>query len=118
MHSQEAKSLFENSWPIILGQLGQAGGVSGRGKIYKKGRLVGRPGYNKIVPGFCSGPRDQKMATKLHPVKWTARSLGRALLDRLLLHLVQPLPEATRALLIIGPGHLPLQHRWKSSNQR
>ena len=47
MHSQEAKSLFENSWPIILGQLGQAGGVSGPGKIYKKGRLVGRPVYTK-----------------------------------------------------------------------
>ena len=47
MHSQEAKSLFENSWPIILGQLGQAGGVLGREDIYKKGRLVGRPVYTK-----------------------------------------------------------------------
>jgi len=47
MHSQEAKSLFENSWPIILGQLGQAGGVLGRENIYKKGRLVGRPVFTK-----------------------------------------------------------------------
>ena len=47
MHSQEAKSLFENSWPIILGQIGQAGGVLGRENIYKKGHLLGRPLYTQ-----------------------------------------------------------------------
>ena len=47
MHSQEAKSLFENSRPIILGQLGQARGVLGREKTYKKGRPEGRPVYTK-----------------------------------------------------------------------
>lgn len=47
-HSREAESQVENSWPIILGQLGQAGGVLEREKIYKKGRLVGRPVYTKI----------------------------------------------------------------------
>lgn len=48
MRSQKARSLFENSWPITLGQIGQAGGVLGREKIYKKGRLVGRPVYTKM----------------------------------------------------------------------
>ena len=48
MHSREAKSLYENSWRVILGQLGQAGSVLGREKIYKKGRLVGRPVYTKM----------------------------------------------------------------------
>ena len=76
MHSQEAKSLFENSWPIILGQLGQAGGVSGRGKIYKKGRLVGRPGYNKIVPGFCSGPRQPENGDEIAPGKMDSSFSG------------------------------------------
>ena len=33
LHSQGAKSLFESSWPMILGQLGQADGVLGREKL-------------------------------------------------------------------------------------